>query len=589
MLVLAPFWMLLACAPGDDTAAVDRDGDGALSADDCDDADPRRAPGYPEECDRLDNDCDDLVDEADPDLTEGATWFRDADGDGAGDGSGAATLCTRSDGYVSSAGDCDDTDPSVSAPTDWFRDDDGDGFGDASDGLSACGGPDGRVLDATDCDDTEPGVFPGAAEVCGDGLDQNCDGTPNDCGSSGESTLPGTSAVVTGDGALGTALADLGAPDGVPTFAAGAPGFGLGAGAVSVWSWGGGAFVTRALLSAESAIDGAGAHVAASDLDGDGVSDLLVAGARSAWLVHGPFDADRELASAEASFTPGSTIGALAPVGDHNGDGIGDLLLAAPDTDATVGYVLSGAAAGATALDGALATLVASRSFNASSAAGLGDIDGDGLPDAAIVNASGTETRSAQGIVYVLAGPVSGAVALPEVETRLLGEQAAAGTGMHVTAAGDLDADGYADILVGGPALDSGGTDAGGLWLVRGPVTTLVDLAAADWSVRGDTAYTGLGRAVTPLDIDGDGRLDLLVGGARDTSSRGDVRVFLAPDEGEALASEAHALLIGAEPGDNAGLALAPGGDPDADGDTEVLIGAPGASAVYVLVGGPGL
>ena len=139
------------------------------------------------------------------------------------------------------------------------------------------------------------------------------------------------------------------------------------------------------------------------------------------------------------------------------------------------------------------------------------------------------------------------------------------------------------------PRLGTGGTDAGGLWIVRGPVTTLVDLAAADWSVRGDTAYTGLGRAVTPLDIDGDGRLDLHVGGARDTSSRGDVRVFLAPNEGEALASEAHALLIGAEPGDNAGVALAPGGDPDADGDTEVLIGAPGASAVYVLVGGPGL
>ena len=50
------------CVPGD----VDIDGDGAVAMDDCDETDPERYPGNDEECNSIDDDCDDIVDEGDP-------------------------------------------------------------------------------------------------------------------------------------------------------------------------------------------------------------------------------------------------------------------------------------------------------------------------------------------------------------------------------------------------------------------------------------------------------------------------------------------------------------------------------------------
>ena len=67
-------------------------------------------------------------------------------------------------------------------PKTWFVDADGDGFGDASKPrVKACTKPDGYASQAGDCDNTNPNVHPGAREVCGDGIDQNCDGEDQSC------------------------------------------------------------------------------------------------------------------------------------------------------------------------------------------------------------------------------------------------------------------------------------------------------------------------------------------------------------------------------------------------------------------------
>jgi hypothetical protein len=62
------------------------------------------------------------------------------------------------------------------APLTFFVDADGDGFGDDALTVADCEAPDGTVDVGGDCDDADPAINPGAAEVCGDNTDNNCDG-----------------------------------------------------------------------------------------------------------------------------------------------------------------------------------------------------------------------------------------------------------------------------------------------------------------------------------------------------------------------------------------------------------------------------
>ncbi len=169
--------------------------DGYVTDDtDCDDLLPSVYPSADEVCDGLDNDCDDEIDE---DSDEDATWYADDDNDGFGDDGDTTTACEAPDGYVAAPGDCDDDNASVfpgadeycddvdndcddeidegaSDATTWYQDFDGDGFG--GDGLVmvACEQPDGFEADSTDCDDAEETTHPDADELC-DGADNDCD------------------------------------------------------------------------------------------------------------------------------------------------------------------------------------------------------------------------------------------------------------------------------------------------------------------------------------------------------------------------------------------------------------------------------
>ncbi len=164
--------LLGACGGGDtSTEPVDRDGDGASAASDCDDRRASVGPSAEEVCDGLDNDCDGEIDEAD--ATDAPTWYLDYDGDGYG-GSISTVSCTAPHGWLALTGDCDDYTATIAPGVAWNepsadcqQDADGDGWADAS--------AESPLAAGTDCDDTDPSVSPSMVEEC-DGVDTDCDG-----------------------------------------------------------------------------------------------------------------------------------------------------------------------------------------------------------------------------------------------------------------------------------------------------------------------------------------------------------------------------------------------------------------------------
>ncbi len=170
----------------------------SLVGGDCDDSDPDVFPGATEICDGIDNNCDLFIDDEDPlvDLTSAPTWYADSDLDGYGDALNSLAACTQPLGYVENDLDCDDTDPLSALAMDWWLDGDNDGFGGGM-AVNSCAAPPGYVGNDDDCDDADGSTFPGAYDVCGDGIDRNCDGA--DCSGCGNApfTQPSYNASVT--------------------------------------------------------------------------------------------------------------------------------------------------------------------------------------------------------------------------------------------------------------------------------------------------------------------------------------------------------------------------------------------------------
>ncbi len=170
-----------------DCVDPDIDGDGVPNGSDCAPANAAIYPGAQESCDSLDNDCNGVTD--DPGATGCTQWFQDVDGDGTGAGAGKC-LCGAFGAYTSASGSdcndlnknihvgateiCNDADDNCSGVIDEGCDDDLDLWCDAT--MTVIGTPAVCANGKQDCNDGAAGIHPGQGEICGNGVDDNCDG-----------------------------------------------------------------------------------------------------------------------------------------------------------------------------------------------------------------------------------------------------------------------------------------------------------------------------------------------------------------------------------------------------------------------------
>ncbi|NVO18338.1 MAG: putative metal-binding motif-containing protein [Bacteroidetes bacterium] len=172
---------------------------------DCNDNYASIHPGAPEICDGLDNDCNGIIDD---NYSVVMTYYRDQDNDGYGNPNLSITAlgCVPPPGYAKVGTDCDDTNPARhpgadefcngidddcdglvdEAPTKdgtaYYQDLDGDGFGNFFNMVLMCSILPGWSATGGDCDDTNPSIHPGAVEICGNKIDDNCNGLVDEAG-----------------------------------------------------------------------------------------------------------------------------------------------------------------------------------------------------------------------------------------------------------------------------------------------------------------------------------------------------------------------------------------------------------------------
>ena len=148
--------------------------------------------------------------------------------------------------------------------------------------------------------------------------------------------------------------------------------------------------------------------------------------------------------------------------------------------------------------------------------------------------------------------------------------------GWDPVGAGDVNGDGNDDLLVSGVGDDEGGTDAGAVYLVLGPVTGTVEMSRADAKLLGERPEYYLGESSAGAgDVNGDGNDDLILGNRlyREGRSPGVAYVVLGPVSGTLDVAFADATLVGEDRFDEAGWSVAGAGDMNSDGNHDVLVG----------------
>ncbi|MBL4720950.1 MAG: FG-GAP repeat protein, partial [Alphaproteobacteria bacterium] len=403
-------------------------------------------------------------------------------------------------------------------------------------------------------------------------------------------------------------------------------------------------------ITGEFSADRAGRSVAsAGDVNGDGFDDLIIGADRNdasysdagaAYVVFGTGSSalsvnldDVAVGSGGFKMVGGYASdeagGAVASAGDINGDGFDDLIIGARGVDgdgANYGsaYVVFGGSSLTALVDldnlGTGGFQIVGQSpgdFVGISVSSAGDVNGDGIDDL-IVGAYGNDGGgSLEGAAYVIFGSTSppavvdlDIVALGTGGFRITGENNSDEVGFSVDSAGDVNGDGFDDVIVGSKYNSEGGTSSGASYVVFGGATSpssvnldTVALGTGGFKIIGEAAGDYSGVSVSSAgDVNGDGVADLVVGafrndgGGANTGAAYVVFGSTSPPASVNLDNIAAGVggfkITGEVTLDNAGISVSAAGDVNGDGIDDLLVGAyrhdaagSASGATYVVFG----